>query len=166
MIETWLGFNENKDNIREIISKKLSEVREQFYELEDLGIVRYSVINSGSERGGISYFDPKLSTKMGDIDQFLDYILPVVKFDREVIKPLTSKSQENTLILVDIKLPGESNEFGSTVIAREGLSIFDDIISGSNRLITQGYNVKLDLNSSHGEYKPIKILVYFNIKDH
>jgi uncharacterized membrane protein len=26
-----------------------------------------------------------------------------------------------------------------------------------------GYDVKMDLNASHGQYKPVKFLIYFNI---
>jgi hypothetical protein len=39
MIKTWYTFNENNDNLRGILSEKLSEVREPFYELEDLGTI-------------------------------------------------------------------------------------------------------------------------------
>jgi len=155
MIKTWYKFNENNDNLRDKLSEKLSEVREPFYELEDLDIISYGIISSGDERSGLISFDPKASNRMGDIDLYLDYITPVVK--------LRTRSDSSICVVVDIKLPGESNEFGSTVIIKEGISLFDDIISGVNRLKDLGYNVKLDFNASHGEYKPLRILCYFNI---
>lgn len=155
MIKTWYNFNENKDNIRDILSEKLSEVREPFYELEDLGIISYSIIAAGDERSGLISFDPKASNRMSDVDLYLDYITTVVK--------LRIKSDSSICIIVDVKLPGESNEFGSTVIGNDGIELFDDIISGVSRLKDLGYNVKLDFNASHGEYKPLKILSYFNI---
>jgi hypothetical protein len=92
---------------------------------------------------------------MSDIDLYLDYITPVVK--------LRTKSDSSICVVVDIKLPGESSEFGSTVIGNKGIELFDDIISGVNRLKDLGYDVKLDFNASHGQYKPLKILAYFNI---
>jgi len=152
MIKTWYIFNENNDNLRGILSEKLSEVREPFYELEDLGIISYGIIASGDERSGLISFNPKA---MSDIDLYLDYITPVVK--------LRTKSDSSVCVVVDIKLPGESNEFGSTVIGNKGIELFDDIISGVGRLKDLGYDVKLDFNASHGQYKPLKILAYFNI---
>lgn len=155
MIKTWYNFNENKDNIRDILSEKLSEVREPFYELEDLGVISYGIIAAGDERSGLISFNPKASNRMSDVDLYLDYITTVVK--------LRIKSDSSICVIVDVKLPGESNEFGSTVIGNDGIELFDDIISGVNRLKDLGYNVKLDFNASHGEYKPLKILSYFNI---
>jgi hypothetical protein len=155
MIKTWYNFNENNDNLRDILSEKLSEVREPFYELEDLGIVSYSIIASGDERSGLISFNPNVSNRMSDIDLYLDYITPVVK--------LRTKSNSSISIVVDIKLPGESNEFGSTVIANKGIELFDDILTAVKRLSDLDYNIKLDFNSNHGKYKPLKILAYFNI---
>jgi hypothetical protein len=173
MIKTWCNFNESSesknDNIKDILFQKISETRELFYELEDLGIIKYTFIVSGYERGGSVYLDPKLSTKMGDIKEFIEYITPTVKYglNHDVRfyngKKIRSTPDENVCLLLEIKIPGESNEFGSTVIAKEGISLFDDIISGVNRLEDLGYNVKLDFNASHGEYKPLRILCYFNI---
>jgi hypothetical protein len=155
MIKTWYNFNENNDNLRDILSEKLSEVREPFYELEDLGIVSYSIIASGDERSGLISFNPNVSNRMSDIDLYLDYITPVVK--------LRTKSNSSISIVVDIKLPGESNEFGSTVIANKGIELLDDILTAVKRRSDLDYNIKLDFNSNHGEYKPLKILAYFNI---
>ena len=176
MIKTWYKFNENTDNLKSVglaigftLTQKLSEVREIFYELEDLGIIQYSILVSGYERGGASYFNPKLTTKMGDINEYIDYITPTVKFglNKDVRfhdgKRIRNTPDERLLILIDIKLPGESNEFGSTVIGNDGIDLFDDIISGVNRLKDLGYNVKLDFNANHHEYKPLKILAYFDI---
>ena len=61
------------------------------------------------------------------------------------------------------KLPGEENEFGSTVIGNEGIKLFDDILTANSRLIDSEYDIKMDLNSNHGKYKPVKFLLYSNI---
>ena len=147
MIKRWSTFNENSDNSKEVISSKFHEVREVFLDFEDMGIISYSIILPGFERGGYISFDPK----RGDVNRFLDFQLP------------TLRKQTKYCIIVDIKLPGESNEFGSTVIGNEGIKLFDDMLTANSRLIESGYDVKLDLNASHGQYKPVKFLIYFNI---
>ena len=147
MIRRWSTFNENSDNSKEVISSKFHEVREVFLDFEDMGIISYSIILPGFERGGYISFDPKV----GDVNRFLDFQLP------------TLRKQTKYCIIVDIKLPGESNEFGSTVIGNEGIKLFDDMLTANSRLIESGYDVKLDLNASHGQYKPVKFLIYFNI---
>ena len=147
MIKRWSTFNENSDNSKEVISSKFHEVREVFLDFEDMGIISYSMVLPGFERGGYISFDPKV----GDVNRFLDFQLP------------TLRKQTKYCIIVDIKLPGESNEFGSTVIGNEGIKLFDDMLTANSRLIESGYDVKLDLNASHGQYKPVKFLIYFNI---
>ena len=156
MIKRWSTFNENTNISKEVISSKFLEVREVFLDFEDMGIISYSMVPSGFERGGRAHhrrgyisFDPKV----GDINRFLDFQLPT----------LTVTSLEKVCIIVDIKLPGESNEFGSTVIDSEGIRLFDDMLTANSRLIEAGYDVKMDLNGSHGQYKPVKFLIYFNL---
>ena len=151
MIKRWSTFNENTNNSKEVISSKFLEVREVFLDFEDMGIISYSMVSPGFERGGYISFDPKV----GDINRFLDFQLPTLT--------LKSKNLDKVCIIVDIKLPGESNEFGSTVIGNEGIRLFDDMLTANSRLIEAGYDVKMDLNASHGQYKPVKFLIYFNI---
>jgi hypothetical protein len=151
MIKRWSTFNENTNISKEVISSKFLEVREVFLDFEDMGIISYSMVSPGFERGGYISFDPK----RGDINRFLDFQLPTLT--------VTSKKLEKVCIIVDIKLPGESNEFGSTVIGNEGIKLFDDMLTANSRLIEAGYDVKMDLNASHGQYKPVKFLIYFNL---
>lgn len=151
MIKRWSTFNENTNISKEVISSKFLEVREVFLDFEDMGIISYSMVSPGFERGGYISFDPKV----GDVNRFLDFQLPTLT--------LKSKNLDKVCIIVDIKLPGESNEFGSTVIGNEGIRLFDDMLTANSRLIEAGYDVKLDLNASHGQYKPVKFLIYFNI---
>jgi hypothetical protein len=151
MIKRWSTFNENTNISKEVISSKFLEVREVFLDFEDMGIISYSMVSPGFERGGYISFDPKV----GDVNRFLDFQLPTLT--------VTSKKLEKVCIIVDIKLPGESNEFGSTVIGNEGIKLFDDMLTANSRLIEAGYDVKMDLNASHGQYKPVKFLIYFNL---
>ena len=157
MIERWSTFNENTSNSKEIISSKFIEVRDLFLDFEDMGIVSYSMVSPGFERGGYLSFDPKV----GDINRFLDFQLPVLISTSEL--GTKSRKLDQVCIIVDIKLPGEQNEFGSTVIGNEGIKLFDDMLTANSRLIDAGFDVKMDLNSSHGQYKPVKFLIYFSL---
>ena len=158
MIKRGSTFNENTNISKEVISSKFLEVRELFLDFEDMGIISYSMVSSDFERGGRAHhrrgyisFDPKV----GDINRFLDFQLPTLT--------VTSEKLEKVCIIVDIKLPGEQNEFGSTVIGNEGIKLFDDMLTANSRLIEAGYDVKMDLNGSNGQYKPVKFLIYFNL---
>ena len=182
MIKRWSTFNENSDEpkfdskfVRGKLSDKLMEVREVFIDFEDMGIVSYTVVVSGYENGGYSSFDPK----RGDFERFLDYITstlslgltkdenlggPGLDQKYKLLGRKTGKvSDKNICIIVDIKLPGEENEFGSTVIGNEGIKLFDDILTANSRLIGSEYDIKMDLNSNHHQYKPVKFLLYSNI---
>ena len=161
MIKRWSTFNENTDNSKEVISSKFHEVREVFLDFEDMGIISYSMVLPGFERGGYLSFDPKV----GDVNRFLDFQLPTLNltFSKRHLGVLTSDKLDKVCIIVDIKLPGEPNEFGSTVIGNEGIKLFDDMLTANSRLIESGYDVKLDLNASHGKYKPVKFLIYFDL---
>ena len=161
MIKRWSTFNENTNISREFISSKFLEVREVFLDFEDMGIISYSMVLPGFERGGYLSFDPKV----GDVNRFLDFQLPTLNltFSKRHLGVLTSDKLNKVCIIVDIKLPGEPNEFGSTIIGNEGIRLFDDMLTANSRLIEAGYDVKLDLNASHGKYKPVKFLIYFDL---
>ena len=161
MIKRWSTFNENTNISKEFISSKFFEVREVFLDFEDMGIISYSMVLPGFERGGYISFDPK----RGDVNRFLDFQLPTLNltFSKRHLGVLTSDKLDKVCIIVDIKLPGEPNEFGSTIIGNEGIRLFDDMLTANSRLIEAGYDVKLDLNASHGKYKPVKFLIYFDL---
>ena len=165
MIKRWSTFNENTNISKEFISSKFFEVREVFLDFEDMGIISYSMVLPGFERGGYISFDPKV----GDVNRFLDFQLPTLHnpaqltFSKRHLGVLTSDKLDKVCIIVDIKLPGEPNEFGSTIIGNEGIRLFDDMLTANSRLIEAGYDVKLDLNASHGKYKPVKFLIYFDL---
>ncbi len=159
MIKRWSTFNENTNISREFISSKFLEVREVFLDFEDMGIISYSMVLPGFERGGYISFDPKV----GDVNRFLDFQLPTLTFSKRNLGVLTLDKLDKVCIIVDIKLPGESNEFGSTIIGNEGIRLFDDMLTANSRLIEAGYDVKLDLNASHSKYQPVKFLIYFDL---
>jgi len=107
MIKRWSTFNENTNISREFISSKFLEVREVFLDFEDMGIISYSMVLPGFERGGYISFDPKV----GDVNRFLDFQLPTLNltFSKRNLGVLTSDKLDKVCIIVDIKLPGEPN---------------------------------------------------------
>ena len=159
MMKSWKKFNENSSDLRSQLAVKLTEVRDVLIEFEDMGIISYSMVLPGFERGGYISFDPKV----GDVNRFLDFQLPTLTFSKRNLGVLTSDKLDKVCIIVDIKLPGEPNEFGSTIIGNEGIRLFDDMLTANSRLIEAGYDVKLDLNASHAKYKPVKFLIYFDL---
>jgi hypothetical protein len=162
MIKTWVRFNENLeiDDIRKVLYNKLMSVRENLYDFEDLDIITYSILVSGFESSGGVNLHPK-----GDIDKFIENISYQIKLGLSMnhIRKNRKVFDEDVCIIANIKIPGESTGFGSTVIGKEGIGLFDDILTSVNRINDLGFNVKLDFNASHGEYKPLRILIYTNL---
>ena len=180
MIKTWSKFNENSsDDFQVKLTNKMMEVREVFGDFEDLGIVSYSITTNGYEKGVAVGFNPKV----GDFNRFMDMITPTVKYGLEPdenfggpgmtqrLRMLGTRSKNEltdkiVCIIVDVKIPAKSqaflNEFGS-LIQNDGIKLFEDILVANSRLIDLGFDVMLDLNGSHNQYKPAKFLIYFNI---
>lgn len=162
MIKSWSKFNENSsDNLRSQLASKLTEVRDVFTDLEDMGIIKYCLASTNDMPNFPNYFDPKRA----DFENHMNNIIPNIIWGNNQAKTRKKHniSEKDFCIITDIKLPGEPNEFGSTVIGNEGIKIFEDILVANSRLIDAGYDVKLDLNASHNAYKPVKFLIYFNI---
>ncbi len=166
MIKSWSKFNESSNELRSQLEEKLIEVRDVFADFEDMGIISYSIIASGYERGGYGQFNPK-EAREGDFERFLDFITPTVQLGMSRgnigATPKYKVIDKDYCIITDIKLPGNQTEFGSTVLGNDGIKIFEDILVANSRLIDAGYEVRLDLNASHNAYKPVKFLIYFNL---
>ena len=166
MIKSWSKFNESSNDLRSQLSEKITEVRDVFADFEDMGIISYSIIASGYEGGGYGQFNPK-EAREGDFERFLDFITPTVQLGMSRgnigATPKYKVIDKDYCIITDIKLPGNQTEFGSTVLANDGIKIFEDILVANSRLIDAGYEVKLDLNANHNAYKPVKFLIYFNL---
>lgn len=164
MIKSWSKFNENVDGLRDLLSEKLSEVRDVFSDFEDLDIITYTIVASGYERGDYITFDPQ----RGNFDRFMDSITSIVQLGitKDNIGAITKYkvTDKDFCIITNIKLMGETNAFNSTVLNNSGIKLFEDILIANSRLIDMRFDVKLDLNGSHPEYKPAKFLIYFDLK--
>jgi hypothetical protein len=98
MIKRWSTFNESSDKSKEIISSKFLEVRDLFIEFEDMGIVSYTMVSPGFERGGYLSFNPKV----GDVNRFLDFQLPVLISTSEI--GTKSRKLDKVCIIVEYKV--------------------------------------------------------------
>lgn len=163
MIKSWSKFNESVSDLKGQLSTKLSEVRDVFSELEDLDIITYTVVSSGYERGDYVTFDPQRN----DFEVFMNTITPTVQLGMTTdnIGAITKYkvTDKDFCIITTIKLMGETNAFRNTVLNNDGIKLFEDIMIANSRLIDMGYDVKLDLNPHHPDYKPVKFLIYFNL---
>ena len=170
-----LRFNESSDELKNQLRERLIEIRDVFTDFEDMDIISYCVIPTGYQLlVNNNQFNPKK-----DFEKFLDQIVPIINIgltpDDKLGGPgLTSKynligskhmdlSDKNICVICNIKIPGERDSTGNTVIDSEGIKIFEEILSANSRLIDMGYDIKLNLNSNHMDYKPVKFLIYFNI---
>lgn len=164
MIKSWSKFNENVGGLKGLLLDKLSEVRDVFSDFEDLDIITYTIVASGYERGDYVTFDPQ----RGNFDRFMDNITAIVQLGitKDNIGAITKYkvTDKDLCIITNIKLMGETNAFNSTLLNNDGIKLFEDILIANSRLIDMGFDVKLDLNGNHPEHKPVKFLIYFDLK--
>jgi len=160
MIENWSKFNEKlyPGDIYDILEKNLDIVRDVFRDFEDMDIVEYgiSTLKSDSTKFqgrkeiniGFTFRSNQTDDKK---DSFLHSSMRLIE------------EGDTVHYKVNIKLPAEGNDYGNPIINSDGIKLFDDILTAANRLTDMKYDVKLDLNSSHHQYKPLMFKVYFKI---
>lgn len=143
MINNWSKFNKNDDNIEEKLTKIFLDVRECFLELEDMKIVDSYGFYPNSPNY-VNRYRPNID------QQSVEMFIKTVKVQNTFTK------MKN--IVVDIKFPTNND-----IINSEGIKLFEYILFINDRLTHLGYDVKLDMNANHHQYKPMKFIIYFNI---
>jgi len=117
-------------------------VRSNFQELEDMGIVLdYNYGKNGVELRGY----PSIRT----IGRF---------YGRDSIW-YKSLQNETNCIIINLKLPINEND----LVDQDGIRVFDDILSINSRLSSDGYRIEYDMSGNHGNYKPMSIILYYNL---
>lgn len=156
MIKRWLKFNESTSDIANV-KKQLDEIRSIFLEFEDMKIISYEfkMVKPSEVNVNIGYyFNPDKT----NYDVFLDFVSArIIRFNDKGYR---------TCLMAQIEYPGENDEnslrYGNNCfINSEDFKMFEDLIVASNRLTDMGYEVKVDLNSSHHKYKPVNLLIYY-----
>lgn len=161
MIKNWYRFFESDSYTIDKFIDEFSNVRYIFSEFEDLSLVSYSVSTSDDtyHKSPVphSYRSIGYTFKPGDNHPFDN---PIDKLNH--FKDMISHGVENTkhiIIEVNIKFPSIPNYGGRSLIDMEGIKSLEEILTASYRLKDIGYNVILDMNGSHHQYKPIKFII-------
>lgn len=166
MIKDWSNFNEKlyPGDVYDILENNLSTIRDVFTDFEDMNIVAYqiSVVN-GEDRGNHPNQKMGMEFEIGytfrpndDLDKFLHFCCHLIR------------GGDKACINVDLKFPGEKDKYklhnsGDIQLDSDGIKLLDDILTANSRLTEQGYDVKLNLNSNHHEYKPMRFKIYFKV---
>lgn len=159
MINNWLKFNENVNDLENIIKDKFSEVRDILIEFEDDDILNnYSISIRGEDPDdALNYIYPKT----GDFNRWFEFSVSQIK-NKIDNRPLCIVANLRLPIIKD-KIEQGRVSLISPVIDSEGIKKFEDILVANSRLTSAGYKVNYSLSGSHHEYKPLKILIYFSI---
>lgn len=167
MIKNWSKFNEKsefkstEEYDRDELIDHANVVRDNFMDFEDLGIVEsYGFGYSGSIKS--TKYEPKCGfsfTPGGrlSIDQVIEEWVNFFKLDGGI-----QRNERRPFIKVDIKFPSEGN---SSIINSEGIKLFENVLEVNSRLVDMGYDIKLDMNGSHPQYKPMTFKFYFKFTD-
>jgi hypothetical protein len=150
MISNWKKFNESDDNLKEILLDNFSNIREVFYEFEDMKMISYSFTKYlGDSPASCGYvFTPGQNQNE---NHFIEFVEPQIRLMKNNLVRLN----------VDIKFPTIDKD---CTIGPDGILLFEDLLTANSRLIDMGYNVELSLNGSHPDYKPMMFKIKFELK--
>lgn len=164
MINTWLKFNEFnseeansgviksiRDSLLRTLDDKIRDIRDVLIDFSDSDLIeRYSCEASQNY----------ISCTNNDFEKFISNIAYTFKpKDLYLLHSGDSKIE----IGVTLYLPGKRKQGGSAILTYESINLLEDIIVAVNRLDSMGFEVGLDLNGSHMDYKPIEFRISFTI---
>ena len=175
MIKRWSTFNES--NSTDIFKSEVEKMREFFIEFEDSNSVTYDmkVIGSShtmSKRENDMFWG--INPKSGNFDNWLMSLTAEANryLENEDYRKLFLMSSEFSkypfCFCVNIKLKGEKDNehygsFSSNCnISEEGVEMLEDVLVAYKRLKDNYDKITIDLNSSHSDYKPVTLKIYFN----
>jgi len=164
MINNWSKFNEfnseesNSQVIQSIrnsllktLKDKIEDIRDIFVEFGDSNII---------ERYSCEASQTYISCTNNDFDRFISNI--AYTFKPKDLYSLHSGDSKVT-IGVSLYLPGKRKDNGNAILTYESISLLEDIIVAAKRLKSSDFEVELDMNGSHRDYKPIELKISFNI---
>lgn len=138
-------FNENKSDVtKEDLIRFVSEIRECCLDFEDEELIYYS------------FFSYKKKT----INGYLSIFKPNNNFDRWIDSSYVGLPKNSDFgILLVFKIPEVKKEW--SIIGHDGISRLEDIINISRRLENLDFEVELNLDGKHHQYKPIYMYVMY-----
>lgn len=140
-------FNENKSHVKkEDIIRFLSEIRECCLDFEDDGLISYSVFHKNETINGYwATFNP--------INNNFDTWVEIIYHGLQRIQ------NSDFGIVLSLKIPEVKND--KCLLGHDGISRLEDIINISRRLENLDFEVEMDINYKHHEYKPVNLFVMY-----
>jgi hypothetical protein len=168
MIKRWSKFNESNsvDNFKSEVEK----IRSYFVEFEDDNLVTYEAKVIGKSEVGMMR---SINPNSGAFDRWLSGLTEEANryLNNEDYRKLFLPGSEGAFgkypfcFCVNIKLPGEKDteHFGSNcTISEQGIDVLEDVLVAYKRLKDDYDKIILVMNTSHQEYKPVTLKIYFN----
>jgi hypothetical protein len=166
MIKRWSTFNES--NSTDIFKSEVEKMREFFIEFEDSNSVTYDMKVIGSNESVMLW---SINPRSGNFDNWLMSLTAEANryLENEDYRKLFLMSSEFSkypfCFCVDIKLKGvrDNVHYGSNCnMSEEGVEMLEDVLVAYKRLKDNYDKITIDLNSSHSDYKPVTLKIYFN----
>lgn len=167
MIKRWSKFNES--NSTDNFKSEVEKIRSYFIEFEDENSVTYEAKVIGKSEVDMMW---SINPNSGAFDRWISGLAQEANryLNNEDYRKLFLRSEGNFgkypfCFCVNIKLPGEKDteHFGSNcTISEQGIDVLEDVLVAYKRLKDDYDKVILDMNSSHSEYKPVTLKIYFN----
>ena len=167
-IKDWSKFNES--NSTDNFKSEVEKIRSYFVEFEDDNVISYEMKVIGITENDMCWsinpntanFDNWLVRLNGEANRYLN---------NEDYRRLFLRGSEGNFgkypfcLCANIKLKGEKdlkNGGSNCAISEEGVNMLEDVLVSYKRL-KDGYDkITLDMNSSHSDYKPVTLKIYFN----
>lgn len=167
MLNNWSKFNEKsefkstEEYDREELIEHVNVVRDNFIDFEDIGIIEsYSFGYSGSIKNtnyqptaGYSFIPGGRLT----MDEVVEEWAKFFKLDGGI-----ERNERKPFVMVRIKFPSEGN---NSIINSEGIKLFENVLEVNSRLVDMSYDIKLNMNATHAQYKPMSFMIYFKFTD-
>ncbi len=168
MIKLWSAFNES--NSLDNFKSEVENIRNYFIEFEDSNSISYEIKVIGKSENDMCW---SINPNTGNFDRWLITLSEEANryIGNEDYRRLFLRSSEGNFgkypfcLCVNIKLKGEkdSQYYGSACdLSEDGVDMLEELILSYKRLKSTYDKVTISLNSSHSDYKPAMIKVYFN----
>jgi hypothetical protein len=168
MIKRWSTFNESNsvDNFK----SEVENIRNYFIEFEDSNSVSYEMKVIGKSENDMAW---SINPRQGDFERWLTNLSEEANryISSEDYRRLFLRGSEGNFgkhpfcLCINVKLKGEKDTqyYGSSCdLSDDGVDMLEELILSYKRLKSNYGKVIINLNSSHSDYKPAMIKVYFN----
>lgn len=168
MIKRWSKFNESNsvDNFKSEVEK----IRNYFVEFEDENAISYEIKVLGSTENDMGW---SINPNTANFDNWLDRMTEEANryLSSEDYRRLFLRGSEGNFgkypfcLCANIRLKGnqDGEYYGANCnLSDEGVDMLEDLLVAYKRLRDNYDKVIINLNSSHANYKPATLKIYFN----